>query len=127
MSGTNIEQSDLEAIERLAAAFWQNAEDKGFHDPSLRPDETSPRRISLPERLMLIVSELAEVLEEVRAGRDMIWFESDKPEGVAVEVADAFIRLLDMCYEHDIPLAKALLLKQQYNRTRARMHGGKTL
>ena len=44
----------------------------------------------------LIHSELSEALEEYRDGRPLVWYGPDgKPEGIAVELADAVIRILD--------------------------------
>ena len=103
----------------------------------------------LPEILMLIVSELSEALEEYRAGRPMVWYEcaSDgkpcvdercieflkgecvidergrKPEGIAIEVIDALIRILDWCGKENIDVDALVRIKHEYNRTRPYKHG----
>lgn len=105
----------------------------------------------LPEILMLIVSELSEALEESRAGRPMEWHgcmlnqgnpcmqkelgcEDDfkeetctycmvKPEGIAVEVIDALIRILDWCGKVGIDVERLVREKHEYNKTRAYKHG----
>lgn len=77
-------------------------------------------------KLMLIVSELAEALEELRDEHAMqeIRFGPDgKPEGFTVELADAIIRICDMCGGYNLPLARALLVKLKYNETRPYKHG----
>lgn len=80
------------------------------------------------ELMMLSVTELAEAFEEYRNGRGLaeIYFgEGGKPEGVPVEIADVFIRLMDNCEKYGIPLAQALILKMNYNDSRPYRHGGK--
>lgn len=107
---------------------------------------------SLSEVLMLIVSELAEALEEARAGRSMVWrkcnwdgaacyegFEcshwvdgdcdagerDEKPEGIAVEVIDALIRILDWCGKEGLDVDALVREKHEYNKTRPYKHGKK--
>lgn len=50
-----------------------------------------------------------------------------KPEGVASEFADVFIRLLDDCDRFGIDLEAEYERKMRYNRTRSFRHGGKAL
>ena len=90
------------------------------------------------EKIALVHSELSETLEWYRQGRDprcihytsTVYKDSpgvveDKPDGIAVELADAIIRILDMCAEWDIPIAEAVQVKHEYNKTRPHRHGGK--
>jgi NTP pyrophosphatase (non-canonical NTP hydrolase) len=69
------------------------------------------------ECLMLITSELAEALEHVRNGKDYNSFE------VSEEIADAFIRLADLCGGFRIDIEKSIELKMAYNRQRPFKHG----
>lgn len=46
-----------------------------------------------------------------------------KPEGVAVELADAVIRIADLCGHLGIDLEAAIDLKMAYNETRPFKHG----
>ena len=50
---------------------------------------------------------------------------SDKPEGVAIELADAIIRILDYCAEAGIDIEEAIAIKHEYNKSRPYRHGGK--
>lgn len=94
------------------------------------------------EILMLAVSELAEAGEEYRkhgmSEDKFIYFEelpkkvgedwttySEKPEGLAVELADCLIRIADFCGRYNIPLERALEMKLEYNKKRPFRHGGK--
>lgn len=48
-------------------------------------------------------------------------------EGVAPEIAGAFVRILDTCAKHDIELGAEFRKEMDYNWTRAFRHGGKGL
>lgn len=95
------------------------------------PDKDNPEECNIPEKLALIHSEISEALEEYRVhGMNpdkMIYVEEgkQKPEGFAVELADAMIRIFDLCGRYDIPIEQALRVKIGYNSTRPYRHGGK--
>lgn len=110
---------------------------KGFYE---RPRE-------LPELLMLIVSELAEALESDRSDLHTdgdyatVWNDWVKDDGITEEnasyfkacikdtvedeIADAFIRLADLCGYYGIDIDGHIRAKMKYNETRPRMHGKK--
>ena len=72
----------------FAKKVHTNARNKGWWD--------EPR--TLPEICALIHSEWSEALEAYRSHEPMIWFDKDKnnkPDGVAVELIDGCIRILD--------------------------------
>jgi hypothetical protein len=48
-----------------------------------------------------------------------------QPEGIPTELADAIIRILDVCAYHKIDIAAAVADKMAYNETREHRHGGK--
>lgn len=126
-------------ISEIVTRAHDNAVKHGFWDPA-------------PEfgtAIALIHSELSEALEEARAGRPDLYFviptkqadgnvvpeirpawsvgehKGEKPEGVAVELADAVIRIADLCGHLGIDLEAAIALKMEYNETRPFKHGKK--
>lgn len=95
-------------------------------------------------QLMLVVSELSEALEAVRKGNhcshetitevdddlevglfDSVKFEKEVKDTFEDELADALIRILDICAFYDIDIDKHVRLKMQYNATREYKHGKK--
>jgi NTP pyrophosphatase (non-canonical NTP hydrolase) len=83
------------------------------------------------ELIALCHSELSEALESYRDTPvpSMVWLDTDtdKPEGVPIELADALIRVLDMCGYYRIDIDDAVRTKIDYNATRPQRHGGKAL
>jgi len=81
----------------------------------------------VPGLLMLVVSELSEALECYRDGESLteVAYKGRKPVGFAVEIADAVIRIADLCGELGIDLDTVLQKKLSFNRTRPYRHGGK--
>ena len=72
------------------------AVEKGWHD----------NERSVPELLCLVHSEVSEALEAYRVRGLESWHRDDgKPEGVASELADVVIRLLDMSEHCDVELS----------------------
>lgn len=122
-------------LNEWAAAIHENAEKHGWWEEERR----------LPEILMLCVSELSEALEEYRNGKPMLYCENmkhkpcedcvthrrachnkdRKPEGIAVEVADCLIRILDWCGKERLDIEWIVRMKHDYNKGRAYRHGGK--
>ena len=110
---------------------------------------------SFGEVVALCHSELSEALEEYRDGRPMLWRKcmtsegdtpcmeggcgdwtdsvcelsclSPKPEGIAVEMADCIIRILDWAAHEGVDMDAVVKAKMEYNRTRPYRHGGKKL
>ena len=115
-------------ISEMQQKAWQNSENKGFH--------TGSENLNIPSKLMLVVSELSEALEEHREptvieGRTFpIWFDGDnnnKPEGIAAELADAVIRIGDLAGIIGFDLETAIIEKMRFNEGRPFMHGGKRI
>lgn len=115
-------------LNELRDEAYNNAKEKGWHDK-----ERSPLEIH-----MLIVSEVAEATEAVRSGLpfpcgvDMSSVTDSpednlklKPEGEAVELADALIRIADYFGAKGWDLEAIVKAKMDYNKTRSHRHGGK--
>ena len=103
-------------INGLVKTAHTAATDKGFWD-----DENP----NLGEKIALIHSELSEALEEVRAGHkpDEVYEVDGKPEGLPIELADAVIRVADLCGYYGIDLNAAVDKKLLYNDRRPAKHG----
>jgi NTP pyrophosphatase (non-canonical NTP hydrolase) len=81
--------------------------------------------MSILAKLALVHSEVSEAVECARCGL-LEWYEEDgKPEGMVVELADAVIRIADLCEALGLDLESAIELKHEYNKTRSHRHGGK--
>jgi len=110
---------DKLSLNDLRDACHKTAVEKGWHD--------KPRTVG--DFLMLMVSELAEALEEYRNGKDIdeVYLVDGKPEGVPVEIADVLIRIFDFCGWYEIDIEQVTLDKMEYNGIRPYRHGGKAL
>lgn len=112
---------------RIAGSAFQN----GWHDrfESLLAVDKVTVVEHVTTKLMLVVSELVEAMEELRSGRGISeTYEVDgKPEGFPVELADAVIRLLDMAGMLGIDLKTIIDNKLEFNAGRGKMHGGKVI
>lgn len=118
----------VNTLNQLAKEIHQGNVEKGFWDKDR----------SFAETCMLIVSELSEAVEADRRGVNCIYdlnqngliqnFDPESFKGmvkdtVEDEIADTFIRLLDLCGRMNIDIESHIMLKLQYNKTRPRLHG----
>ena len=104
-----------------------------------------------PRDLMLIVSELSEALEADRKGNDAnnlpectaksllnrigdsdldecVWkrfFESYIKDTIQDEIADALLRIMDLCGKYKIDIDTHVAIKSYYNSLRKQKHGKK--
>jgi NTP pyrophosphatase (non-canonical NTP hydrolase) len=95
---------DTMTLSELSALCHRIAKEKGFWD----------QERNIGEALMLIVTELAEAMEAYRKEDDPNFRE---------EIADTFIRLLDLCGGLDIDIAAAIAQKTEKNKGRPYKHG----
>lgn len=117
-------------IQQLQKEIHDNAVKKGFwEDP-----------VNLGEKMMLIVSEVAEMCEAHRKGKRFEYsiegvigwtddeefkkdFESKVKDTLEDEMADAIIRLLDMAKRQNIDIENHIKAKMRYNSLRPYKHG----
>lgn len=104
-------------LDLMANEVFQNNVNHGFWEGKVEDYNKG-------EKLMLIVSELAEALEAIRA-HDSPDDKLSQYPGEHVEIADAIIRLLDYCAAYKIPIGEVLLAKHNYNVGRPYKHGKK--
>jgi len=108
-----MKNSTIDEINDLAEEIYTNAVNKGWWIKERNDGEM----------IALMHSELSEALEYLRNGNK----DSDHipTSGVAEEMADCIIRILDYCAGRKIDIGEAIYLKLGFNVNRPIKHGGK--
>lgn len=142
----------FQALKELAREVYKNAVDHGFYEAEMDMIDAvggdldrsiAMQHFVFSQRIALIHSELSEALEADRLDRfstrvgvakdalsrndeafDDI-FRSCIKDTVEDEIADALIRILDLCAANNIDIGTHVWLKMAYNAKRPKMHGKK--
>lgn len=118
-------------MKKLVKEIHENAKAHGWWDEER----------TFGELIALCHSELSEALEEYRNKKPLFYFKEingfevseikewhgEKPEGIAIELADVIIRIFDMCGKYGIDIEEAIKVKHEYNKTRPYKHGNKVI
>ena len=132
----------MKSLNELSKEVHENAVAHGWWDEER----------AFGEIIALCHSELSEALEEYRKNKPMFYrycYKEDceycnkgvcqnargmttdcrekKAEGIATELADCIIRILDYCGKEDIDIDEIIAVKMAYNKTRPYKHGGKRI
>ena len=97
-----------------------------IHDNAIRHGWWDGER-AFGEIVALCHSELSEALEAYRNREPLVWLNGDKPDGVAVEMVDCIIRILDYLAQEEVDIEYILAIKHEYNQKREYKHGGKRI
>lgn len=108
-----LEKAPYGYMTALALEIHLNSKAHGFWDDDRSTAET----------IALCHSELSEALEEARNGNPLYYEENGKPEGIATEMIDCVIRILDFLAYENVDVDDVLSKKMKYNETRPYKHG----
>ena len=118
----STEQRFIDAWTHLAQEIYATGKASGFYDtPHTEPG------FNHAEKLMLVVSEIAEGVEGLR-GAPFPGIPDDKlPHRpmIECELADAVIRMMNYASHCGLDVSGAIIEKNHFNKTRGHRHGGK--
>jgi len=118
----------------LQHQVWETVDKNGFHEDDDKikaaymiecdciPDDVNDclvfaSRTRIMERLMMVVSEVGEACDAVRA---------NDVTNLAEELADIVMRVMDCAQQWGIDLESEIIKKDKINQGRGHMHGGKS-
>lgn len=111
--------NSIPTIRKWVDKVHDNAKAHGWYDG---------KKKNFGELLMLVVTEVAEAMEEYRNGKgfkETYYTPEGKMKGIPSELADIVIRVFDICGYYKIDLESAVKEKHEYNTRRPYKHGGK--
>jgi len=111
-------------LDQMAESVFSANVEKGFWEDTITAAKENSLAINkayTAQKLMLIVSEVSEALEADR--KDLMDTYLPEYKGLHVELADALIRILDMCGGYNIPIGEIVEAKLEYNASRPFKHG----
>ena len=124
------EENPYEALTEFSRRIYSDNLAKGFYDDEmairlhLSKDPTKHQsyiKSVRAQRIALVTSELSEALEADR--KDLMDDHLPQYYGFDVELADALIRILDMCGANNVDIGKVVRDKLAYNKSRPFKHG----
>ena len=115
-----------------AKGFWQSMDDalnaidaqKQYCDTDeqenkINENYNATKDAFIAQKVSLVMSECGEALEAMRKQN----YGLEKKDTFEDEIADAIIRLLDLCGHLSIDIEKHIKLKLEYNKNRPQKHG----
>ena len=123
------EENPYEVLTDFSCWIYSDNLAKGFYDDEVAitkalgasPQLKAYKKAVRGHRLALITSEISEALEADR--KDLMDDHLPQYYGFDVELADALIRILDMCGANNVDIGKVVRDKLAYNKSRPHKHG----
>ena len=112
----NITELQKQIHDNNAVAGWWTDLESGMNLVKQARTGTRLGKAIVAEKLCLIHSEVSEAMEASR--KNLMDDKLTHRKGIEVELADAVIRILDLCGALELDLEQSMLEKMQYNLVR---------
>ena len=113
-------------IPTLIISAGTNANEKGFWDEYDKSESESHKKAIIVQQMALIMTEVGEGIEALRKGNRSTleaFISGETKDSLEEELADAVIRIADLCFKLDIDLEGFISHKMKKNKDRPRLHG----